>query len=145
MNKYDDAEPGNIDALCDAAEDLTSWRRRMEAVEQLGKWRCKKSIHALYRRIAHDKVFPVKESAFRKLQSFGEDVTLTRKRKGALVPKIDDKLKRVSARLSGQADLNEFKARFKEMYPEAYDLYEFDRGPKFDEWLLKRMQQGSQP
>ena len=39
-----------------------------------------------------DRIFEVKEQAFRVLQNFGEDVRLTKKKKGKPVKTINDKL-----------------------------------------------------
>ena len=137
MKQFQDSTPTNIDLLCDEVEDRLSWRRRLEAVEELGKWRCNQSIHALYKRIAHDLAFPVKELAFRKLQAFGEDVRLTKNKRGNLVPKIEKKFQLVRQRMINPHSYDEFKALVKELYPEAYDLYECQKGARFDEWLQK--------
>jgi len=32
-------------------------------------------------------------------------------------------------------DIKVFKKKFKLLYPEAYDVYEFEKGTKFDKWI----------
>ncbi len=73
-------KPENYEELRKKANDSTSWRKRLDTVEELEKWKFTESKDILWRRMNSDKVFSVKEAAFKGLQEFGEDVFLSKKR-----------------------------------------------------------------
>ena len=79
-----------------------------------------------------DKVFCVQEQAFRKLQDFGENVKLPKKRKGHLIKDINSKLLKVHTSLKSDTyTLTDYKVAFKNKYPEAYDIYQYEKKQKF--------------
>ncbi|MBV7275465.1 hypothetical protein JMF89_05490 [Clostridiaceae bacterium UIB06] len=85
--------------------------------------------------------YEVKKETLRATQPFciiknGKPLRLTKKPKGHLIKDINKKLYKVDDELEGEFDLSNFKEKFKQLYPEAYDVYEGDRGKKFDEWIL---------
>ncbi|CCO11304.2 putative uncharacterized protein [Carnobacterium maltaromaticum LMA28] len=63
--------PINIDELVRKAGDLNEWENRLSAVHELGKYDCQQSRDVLVRLALHDKVFGVKEAAFRYAQGLG--------------------------------------------------------------------------
>ena len=96
MSTFTEETPSNIDQLKQDANCKTDYNIRLLAVEELGKYKCQKSKDILWRRMISDKVHAVQELAFLKLQAFGEDVSLPRKKKGnALVKDLMKKLSRV--------------------------------------------------
>ena len=57
--------PSNIKELVKAANDKTSWRRRLQALNVLKQHNCQQSRDVIIRLAIHDRVFKVKEEAFR--------------------------------------------------------------------------------
>ena len=123
------------------AGDKTNWRKRLEAVNELKKWDCQQSRDVLTRLAIHDLVFKVKEEALRATQPLGivkngKPLKLNKKPKGNLIKDINKKLYKVADALGEEFDIEEFKVKFKILYPEAYDVYEGDKGNKFNTWIL---------
>lgn len=132
--------PGNIEELKRKANNQNSWRERLEAVNELKKYDCPQSRDILTRLAIHDIVFTVKEAAFRGTQALGvskggKPLYLGKKPKGNLVDGINKKLTRVRDLLPEDYSLEDFKAKFRELYPAAYDAYDGDKGKQFDKWL----------
>ena len=119
--------PENIDALKKQASDKTNYKNRLEAVEKLGNFKCQQSKDILWRLMINDKVYAVQELAFRKLQALGENVRLPKKKKGHLVKDINKKLEIILRAIGGQYSENEFNQKFKELYPEYFDIYTFEK------------------
>lgn len=128
--------PSNIDELVSQSQDKTDYKKRLESIEELGNWKCYKSKKRLFELMKYDKVYSVKQSAFLKLQRFGETVKLPKKKKGHLIKDINKKLLQVyNSFQADQYSIVDFKLKFKEKYPEAYDVYTFEKGNKFDAWI----------
>ena len=132
--------PNNINELVKMAGDKTNWRKRLEAVNELKNWDCQKSRDVLTRLAIHDLVFKVKEEALRATQPLG--ITKNGKRlkfgkpKGHLIKDINEKLYKVDNAIEESFEITKFKEKFKQLYPEPYDVYEGDRGNRFNEWIL---------
>lgn len=135
MKKYTEETPSNIEDLKRKASAKTSYKTRLEAVEELGKYKCRQSIDILWRRMNSDKVYLVQETAFRKLQAFGEDVKLPRKKKGNLVKDISKKLTRVRDSLPEGFSKQDFTEKFKTMFPTEYDIYSYEKSGSFEKWI----------
>lgn len=132
--------PANIEILRKMAAKKYSWRERLEAVKELSEYDCQQSRDILTRLAIHDKVFKVKEAAFRAAQSLnitknGQPIRLTRKKKGNLIEGINKFLLKIHNQLESGYTLDEFKSKFKEANLEYYDTYEGDKGDNFDKWL----------
>lgn len=127
--------PEHIEALKKKAADKTSYKNRLDAVEELGKFKCQQSKDILWRLMMGDKVYAVQELSFRKLQAFGEEVKLPKKQKGHLVKDINKKLATVLRSVGESYSLEAFKQRFQELYPEYFDIYTFEKGVSFDKWI----------
>lgn len=130
----------DIETLKKMANNKSNWRERIHAVEELGKMDCQQSKDILVRLAIHDPVFRVKEAAFRAAQArnitySGKPIFLGKKPKGNLIEGINKKLTIVRDKLNEGFTLDEFKQKFSEMYPEAYDTYEGDKGGQFEKWL----------
>lgn len=109
---FTDGKPENYDELKTLASDKSSTLNRLYAVSELGKYRCQESKSILYKLMKWDLVYVVKEQAFRKLQRFGENVKLPKKRKGNLVRNIDKKIEKIIDKIDNPVTYNEFKAIF---------------------------------
>ncbi|MCD8760791.1 HEAT repeat domain-containing protein [Mammaliicoccus sciuri] len=136
------ATPNNIEELKKKANNKKSWRERLEAVEQLKNYDCQKSRDIIGRLAINDKVFKVKEAAFRAAQSLdiqknGRPISLNKKKKGELDKKIQTKLIKVKGSLNTGYSHEDFKNKFNSLYPETYDLYEGNKN-NFDDWLKNR-------
>lgn len=132
--------PNNIEELKRMANNKLSWRERFKAVIELKEYDCQQSRDIVTRLALHDPVFKVKEAAFRAAQGFsitkgGKPIYLGKKPKGNLVKDIMKKLARVRDFLPKEFTLEEFKVKFSELYPEAYDTYDGDMDNRFDKWL----------
>ena len=130
----------DIETLKKMANNKANWRERLQAVKMLEKMNCQQSKDILARLAIHDIVFSVKEAAFRAAQARnitygGKPIHLGKKPKGDLVKDIMKKLAVVRSTFEYEVSLDEFKAKFAELYPEAYDIYEGDKGKLFDKWL----------
>ncbi|WP_394753321.1 HEAT repeat domain-containing protein [Crenothrix sp.] len=127
--------PENIETLKKQASDRTNYKNRLNAVEGLGNFKCQQSTDILWRLMIHDKVHAVQKLAFLKLQAFGENVKLPRKPKGHLVKDINKKLEIVLRSIDGEYSEVEFNGKFKESYPEYFDIYQYEKGAGFNKWV----------
>lgn len=135
MSNFAMEAPTNIEELKKLAGDKTSYKNRKSVVEALGKHKCQQSKDILWRLMINDKVYSVQHAAFLKLQAFGEDVKLPKKKKGHLVKDINKKLGRVRDSLHEEFTSEEFNEKFKTMYPEEFDIYSFEKSGKFNQWV----------
>ncbi|CED57360.1 putative uncharacterized protein [Aliivibrio wodanis] len=135
MNKIQLETPENIEQLKKDAGNKASYKCRFEAVEVLGGFQCQQSTDILFRLMINDKVYAVQELAFRKLQAFGEDVKLPKKKKGHLVKDINKVLGKVRNSLPDNFSSAEFNDKFQTMYPIEHDIYSFEKRNNFDKWV----------
>lgn len=130
-----DVLPENYEELKKQANRTSSWRDRLDAIEELGQWKSKQVIDILMRIMNNDAVYKVQEAAFRKLKKFGEDVQLPPRKKGDLIKGVNKILLRVKKSLPEGHSYGEFKEKLKKMRLDVYDTYEGDKGSDFDKWL----------
>lgn len=133
--EYKEETPSNIEDLKKKAKSKNDANIRLESVNELGSWKCKQSIDILWRLMISDKVFSVQEQAFLRLQTFGENVKLPKKKKGKLVKNIENIVKRNLESSEVSVPFIDFKDLLKQNNPESYDIYKHDKGTKFDDWL----------
>ncbi|SEH62951.1 hypothetical protein SAMN02927937_00554 [Paenimyroides aquimaris] len=133
---YENKAPSNIREYVVLANDISDYRNRLKAIDFLSQYKCYESKKELYRLMKTDKIFDVKEQAFRALQNFGEDVRLTKKKKGKPVKTINDKLMILHNSFNGDPyTLTDFKIKFKDLYPYVYDIYNYEKKSKFDDFI----------
>jgi hypothetical protein len=135
----------DIEELKKKANNKQNWRERLEAVKALGEMDCQQSRDIVTRLALHDPVFKVQEEAFRCAQAFGikkngKPIYLGKKQKGNLVKDINKKLAKLRNSMGEDFTLEEFKEKFKAMYPETYDTYDGNMENKFDKWLSNAIQ-----
>lgn len=133
--------PINIDELVRKAGDLNEWENRLSAVHELGKYDCQQSRDVLVRLALHDKVFGVKEAAFRYAQGLGiyingKPLTLGKKSISYSTKEVN----KAFARAKKEAHLDDFnlevfKEKLKSIQPEMYNVMEYEKKVKFDEWI----------
>ncbi len=124
-----------IDELMKMATTKSDANLRLQAVEELGKWKSQQSIDILWRLMLHDLVYDVQNAAFLRLQSFGEQVKLPRKAKGNLIKQIDKKIEKVLNSIDGQICFPEFVEAFQKKLPEQFDVYKHEKKTNFEKWL----------
>lgn len=133
---YTIGKPDNVDKYINLSQDKSDYKSRLEAIEFLSQYKCYECKKELYRLMKTDKIFEVKEAAFRALQNWGEPVKLYKK-KGKTIKSINDKLLVIHNSFNGDSyELTDFKARLKGTYPEVYDVYSYEKRNKFDTFLL---------
>lgn len=138
MKKYEiiKGKPNNIHDLRKKVKNKNSGADRIAVVEELKKYDCKEAKNILRELLKSDKVWNVKHKAFLALQSFGENVRLPKKKKGHLINDINKKIAVVNNSFEGKDySIEDFNEKFKAFYPEAYDVYQWDKGAKFNEWV----------
>ena len=127
--------PPNYEELKKSANRNSNWKERLEAIEELGQWKHKRTIDVLTHRMINDTVYKVQEAAFNKLEQFGEDVELPPRKKGDLIKDATKVFFRIKKSLPAGHTYEEFKEKLKNMRLDLYDTYEGDKGADFDKWL----------
>jgi len=133
--------PENIDELVKNSNCKYCWKTRLAALEELRKYDCQQSRDVITRLALHDKVYKVKEAAFRATQSLnitknGGSIQLGKKDTGFKPKDITKLFLRVKREQKVEKfDLSSFKTGFKHSNPEMYDVLSFDKGNKFDTWV----------
>lgn len=127
--------PADYERLKAAANRTSSWRDRLAAVEELGKYKSPSTIAILTNRMNNDLVYTVQEAAYARLKEWDEDVQLPPKRQGDLVKGLMKTLVRIKKSLPEGHSYEDFKAKLKNMRLDLYDAYEGDKGADFDSWL----------
>jgi hypothetical protein len=125
----------NIDDLKKSAATKSDANLRLQAVEELGKWKSQQSIDILWRLMMNDLVYEVKNAAFLRLQAFGEQVKLPKKAKGNLIKQIDKKIEKILKSIEGQINFSEFVEAFQKKLPEEFDVYKHEKKTNFEKWL----------
>lgn len=127
--------PSNYEELKKAVNRTSNWRERLEAVEELGKWKNNQTIVLLIHRMNSDTVYKVQEAAYHKLKQLGEDVQLPLRKKFDLIKGASKILLRVKKSLPEGHTFEDFKEKLKKMRLDVYDTYEGEKGAEFDKWL----------
>ena len=135
--------PDNIEELKKKANDKTSYRTRLEAIDELKKYDCQESRDILTRLALHDLIYEVRIQAFKAAQAMnvtinGQPIRLGKKKKGHLIKDINEKVLKVYNQIiedESEFKLDKFKELFKIKYPEAYDVYRYEKKDNFDKWI----------
>ena len=135
--------PKNIEDLVKDANRKHSWKIRLSALNELKKYDCRQSRDVITRLALHDKVYKVKEEAFRAAQAFG----ITKNGKPIFLGKNDIGYKpsdftKLFQRIKREKkmedfDLKIFKETFEILNPEMLDVMSFEKGNKLDDWIQK--------
>ncbi|MEK5207496.1 HEAT repeat domain-containing protein [Psychrobacillus sp. FSL H8-0510] len=133
----------NIDALVKQANDKNSWENRLAALKGISEIDCHQRKDVVTRLAIHDKVFAVKEEACRianklNITKNGKVIRLGKKDigyKNSDFTKTFSRIKRESK--MEEFDLELFKKKFQIVNPEMYDVMNFEKRNKFDEWVEK--------
>lgn len=133
--------PENIEQLVKQACLTSDYKARLSALNELKKYDCPQSRDVILRLALHDKVYKVKEAAFKAtkllgIQKNGKPVVLGKKNIGyKLEDFIKIFLKIKNDKEMQKLDLNTFKETLKTLNPEMYDVMEYEKKNKFDSWI----------
>ncbi|MDR6727096.1 Fic family protein [Paenibacillus amylolyticus] len=127
--------PENFEELKRAANRSSSWRDRLNAVNELGNWDTDPTIKLLQNVLKNDQVFQVREAAYRKLKQLDEDVQMPTKNKGDLFKGLNKILLRIKKSLPEGHTFEQFKEKLQKTRLDIYDTYEGDKDAEFDSWL----------
>lgn len=108
---------------------------------ELRKYDCQQSHDVITRLALHDRVYKVKEEAFRAAQALGitkngTPIKLGKKNIGykqSDFTKLFQRIKR--EKKMEELDLAEFKDAFATLNPEMLDVMSFEKGSKLDSWI----------
>ena len=126
--------PENFEELKRAANRTSSWRDRLNAVNELGNWDTEPTIKVLQNVLKNDQVFQVREAAYYKLKQLDEDVQMPAKTKVSCL-KVRTKFCYGSKSLPEGHTFEEFKEKLQKTRLDLYDTYEGDKDAEFDSWL----------
>ena len=138
---HDKRNTSNISQLVKDANNKSSWKIRLAALNELKQYDCQQSRDVITRLALHDKVYKVKEEAFRAAQAMGityrgNPIRLGRKDIGFKTKDFTKVFLRIKREKSmEELDLQLFKEAFKTIAAEMYDVMEFEKGQKFDDWI----------
>lgn len=133
--------PSNIDELVKDANQKNCWKTRLEALNKLSKYDCQQSLDVITRLALHDKVYKVKEEAFRAAQALGvtkngKPIRLGRKDIGFKQTDFNKLFLRIKReKKMEEFNLAEFKIAFENLNPEMLDVMSFEKDSKLDVWI----------
>ncbi|MCS6110395.1 HEAT repeat domain-containing protein [Clostridium botulinum] len=133
--------PSNINELVKMAGDKTNWKRRLQAVQQMKKYDCQQIRDVITRLALHDRVYKVKEEAFRVAQGLGikkqgKPIFLGKKDIGYKSSDFTKIFKRIKRECKmDELDIKAIKDKLIIINPEMYDVMNFEKGKKLDEWI----------
>lgn len=123
------------------ANQKYSWRTRLNALNELRKYDCPQSRDVIIRLALHDKVYKVKEEAFRASQALGlikneKAIRLGKKDIGYKLSDFTKLFQRIKRDKKMEVfDLAKFKGAFKALKPEMLNVMSFEKGNKLDVWI----------
>lgn len=135
-----------IKSLVKQANCNTSWKQRLEALNIIKDYDCQERKDVVLRLALHDKVYKVKEEAFRVAQSLGltkngEPIFLGKKDIGYKLSDFTKKFQRIKRELQmDDFQLEVFKEKFMLVDPEMFDVMLYEKGQKFDIWIQNTYQ-----
>lgn len=127
--------PEDYAELKKEANYTSSWRDRLQAVEQLSNYKHSKVIDLLRNRMENDTVYQVQLAAYKALEAFGEDVQQPKRHQFELIKDTYKTIKRVKKSLPQGHTFEQFATKLKGMRLDIYDAYEGDKGNQFEAWL----------
>ena len=133
--------PLDIEDLVKNANCRHCWKTRLDALNELRKYECQQSRDVITRLALHDKVYKVKEEAFRAAQALGitkngSPIRLGKKDIGfkpSDFKKVFQRIRREQA--MDELDLTAFKSALKNLNPEMLDVMSFEKGNGLDAWI----------
>lgn len=133
--------PENINELIKMARNYRSWKMRLQAVEEMKKYDCQQVKDVIARLALHDKVYRVKEEAFKVakglgIKKHGKPIFLGRKDIGYKSSDFTKVFKKIRRECEMEdLNINIFKEKMLIIDPEMYDVMSYEKGTKLDIWI----------
>lgn len=138
LKQFESELPEEYVALKKQANYTSSWRERLNAVEQLSAYKHDKIIDSLKNRMENDTVYKVQIAAYEALAAFGEDVEKPLPARFDIIKNTDKIFLRVKKSLPKDHTVEDFADKLKRMRLDVYDAYEGDKGEEFMSWIEER-------
>lgn len=139
-----DFENNDLEKLIELSRDKSNYKNRLAAVEGLGKLNVQQSKDIIVNLAIHDRVFAVKEAAFKMAQKNGytkqgKPIRLGKKDTGYKSADVTKVFKRIRRELNvPELDIDAFKEHWKAINPEMFDVFQYDKGKKFDDFIANK-------
>ena len=130
--------PENFDELKKAVNRTADWQERLQAVNELGKFKADETIKILQYVAKADLVTKVREAATRALNKMGQNVPAFEAPKGELFKDLRKVLVRIKKSLPADHTFEDFKEKLAKMRSDMYNTYEGEKGANFDAWLKEQ-------
>lgn len=133
--------PENIEQLVKQTGLTSDYKARLKALTELKKYDCPQSRDVILRLALHDKVFKVKQEAYKAakilgIQKNGKAITLGKKNIGYKLEDFTNMFLRIkNEKEMDVLNLNLCKETLKKLNPEMYDVMKFEKKDKFDSWI----------
>lgn len=134
-------ETENIKELVKKANNKNSWGERLKAIEKLRYIDCQERKDVIIRLSKHDKVYKVMEEAFRiaqqlKFKENGKPIYLGKKDIGFKAKNFTKTFARIKTECKmEELDLTVLKNKFLIVNPEMYDVMQYEKANRFDNWI----------
>lgn len=137
--KFQEQLPENYADLKKKANYTSSWRDRLDAVNELAGFKHEKVIDLLNNRMENDTVQKVRVAAYKALANFGQKVETPAPHKYEIIKGTDKILLRIVKSLQADADVAAFGDKLKRTRLDVYDAYEGHHGEQFEPWLSEKL------
>ena len=133
--------PENIAELIKQASLTSNYKARLKALNELKKYDCPESRDMITKLALFDKVFTVKQEAFKaakvlKIEKNGKAIKLGKKNIGYKLEDFTKIFLQIKTDKSMEhLNLNLCKEHLKKLNPEMNDVMKFEKGDKFDSWI----------
>lgn len=138
MKQFKTDLPEKYEELKKQANYTSSWRKRIDAVNELSAYKHDKIIDVLNSRIQIDPVYKVQLAAYNALIAFGEEIEKPSPPRFDIVKGTDKIFLRIKKSLPKDHTVADFADKLKRMRLDVYDAYEGDKGTQFMSWLEER-------
>ena len=125
----------NFSELKKAVNRTADWEERLNAVQELAKYKTDETIKILKYVAKSDLVTKVRDAAARHLKKMGQEVEAAETPKGDLFKDLRKIFKRIKKSLPADHTYEDFKVKLEKMRSDIYNTYEGEKGAQFDAWL----------
>lgn len=127
--------PENFNELKKAVNRTADWEERLQAVNELAKFKSDETIKILQYVAKADLVTKVREAAAQQLKKMGQQVEAPELPKGELFKDLRKIFRRIKKSLPADHTYEDFKVKLEKMRSDIYNTYEGEKGAQFDAWL----------
>ncbi|MGN7479544.1 HEAT repeat domain-containing protein [Solibacillus silvestris] len=127
--------PENFGELKKAVNRTADWEERLNAVQELAKFKTEETIKILQYVAKADLVTKVREAAASQLKEMGQQAEAPETPKGELFKDLRKIFRRIKKSLPQDHTYEDFKVKLEKMRIDIYNTYEGEKGAQFDVWL----------